>query len=411
MKSPFKCLLLAPLFILSLTGQPWQQSSEDSYTRYELLDPSSQSFRIFYDVTAVSPGARYYFNGLRAGSDHEIHGVRDLSTGLPLEWKVVTGEEASKLGIQGLRADGHYLQISLARPVPKGGEFRLRIDKTYRDPESYFQDGDRLTFSRSLGIKRNAVVLPAGYELISCNYPSQIATEADGRIRLSFLNRGPVAVPYRIEARRLKQVLGALPEGAAAGAAELEPVISQVQRNTAARLDFRFTERAFQDREIVYFLNPPETHSFRLYHDYTERAEGIDRYLNVVRAGSKASNPSAIDLDSGRSLKVETLKGEAIREKGIELRNLTADTEVVVIWFDPVKAGQSRRLRIEETYTDASRYLLAGEELIWDRAFGRPVNDVLLPPGWLLTSSAVPATVTEDKGRIRLRFTNDRPGN
>ena len=29
----------------------------------------------------------------------------------------------------------------------------------------------------------------------------------------------------------------------------------------------RLSERAHQDREIVYFLQPPETHAFDLYHD------------------------------------------------------------------------------------------------------------------------------------------------
>ncbi|HVF59218.1 MAG TPA: hypothetical protein VNJ70_05335 [Thermoanaerobaculia bacterium] len=52
----------------------------------------------------------------------------------------------------------------------------------------------------------------------------------------------------------------------------------------------RLSERAHQDREIVYFLQPPETHSFDLYHDYTESRLGVDRYLNVVRKGSAASS-------------------------------------------------------------------------------------------------------------------------
>ena len=57
--------------------------------------------------------------------------------------------------------------MHLARPVPKGGEGRVLIDKTYKDPKSYFRDGDTIVFDRSLGIRRNAVVLPAGYRLIS----------------------------------------------------------------------------------------------------------------------------------------------------------------------------------------------------------------------------------------------------
>ena len=38
---------------------------------------------------------------------------------------------------------------------------------------------------------------------------------------------------------------------------------------TKAR-DERLDERAHQDRDIVYFLQQPETHSFDLYHDYSE---------------------------------------------------------------------------------------------------------------------------------------------
>ena len=179
----------------------------------------------------------------------------------------------------------------------------------------------------------------------------------------------------------------------------------------AARVNFQFTERAFQDREIVYFLEPPETHAFRLYHDYTESRPGTDRYLNVVRGGSRVSNPSARNLDAGVPLKVETLRGQEIAQRGIDIGGApTPESEVVVVWFDPVKPGHSIRLRIEETYTDPNRYLLAGDELVWDRAFGRPRNAVVLPAGWYLTTSAIPAVVSEtDDGRIRLDFTNDRP--
>jgi hypothetical protein len=176
-------------------------------------------------------------------------------------------------------------------------------------------------------------------------------------------------------------------------------------------VEFAFTERAFQDREIVYFLQPPETHAFHLYHDYTESRPGMDRYLNVVRAGSRVSDPSAVNLDTGQPLKVETLRGQEIKVRGIDIGEpVTPQSEVVVIWFDPVKPGRSVRLRIEETYTDANRYLLAGDELVWDRAFGRPRNAVVLPAGWYLTASAIPAVVSETAdGRIRLDFTNDRP--
>ena len=178
-----------------------------------------------------------------------------------------------------------------------------------------------------------------------------------------------------------------------------------------ARLETTFYERAFQDREIVYFLQQPETHSFRLYHDYTEEREGMDRYLNIVRAGSKASSPSAKILDTGESLKVETLRGEEISKKNIEIRQgITEETEVVAIWFDPVQKGQSIRLRIEETYTDPNRYLLYRGEFVWDRTFGRPQNTVVLPAGWYLTTNSIPAVIDRmEDGRVRLYYVNDRP--
>ena len=76
----------------------------------------------------------------------------------------------------------------------------------------------------------------------------------------------------------------------------------------------------------------------------------------------------------------------------------------------PVAAGASIRLRMSETYTDSVRYRLVNDELVWDRAFGRPANAVVLPAGWVLTNSVIPATVsTLPDGRVRLDFINARP--
>ena len=84
-------------------------------------------------------------------------------------------------------------------------------------------------------------------------------------------------------------------------------------------------------------------------------------------------NPSAKLLDTGKDLKVETLSGEAISKRALDIGEVvTSETEVVVIWFDAIKKGQSARIRIEETYTDKNRYVLTGDEFIFDRAFGRP---------------------------------------
>ena len=196
----------------------------------------------------------------------------------------------------------------------------------------------------------------------------------------------------------------------------LVPVIGTAQATPptlGANRVGRLNERARQDREIVYFLQQPETHAFDLYHDYTESRPGVDKYLNVVRGGSKASNPSALILDTGEKLVVETLSGTRITEAKIDIGEpVTATSEVVVIRFPAVKQGQSVRLRISETYTDAGRYGVVGDELVWDRAFGRPANAMVLPQGWYLTNCSIPATVSmETDGRVRLDFINPRNDN
>jgi hypothetical protein len=64
-----------------------------------------------------------------------------------------------------------------------------------------------------------------------------------------------------------------------------------------------------------------------------------------------------------------------------------------------------------ETYVDSARYKVVNNELVWDRSFGRPANAVVLPQGWVLNNSAIPATVsTLQDGRVRLDFINPAPG-
>jgi hypothetical protein len=292
--------------------------------------------------------------------------------------------------------------------VPEAGEARIRIIKTYKDPKSYFRDGDAIVFDRPLGIRRNAVVLPAGYELISCNVPSQVISEPDGRIAVSFMNANPGQAALVLRAKPLS---GRAQPSAAPNTAARPPTQPEPPRTEPAMERVRIAERAIQDREIVYFLLDPRTSAFSLYHDYTEQREGVDRYLNIVRRGSTVSNPSARLLDTGEPLATETLKGDAIAKAGIDIGEpVQADSEVVVVRFPAVKAGQSLRIRIEETYTDAARYALINGELMWRRSFGRSRNDMVLPDGWYLTASSMPATLSQmPDGRIRLSFVNARP--
>lgn len=369
------------------------QTDADHYTRYELLEPGSAKFRIIYEVTATAPGATHYYNPIRKGSVATDEQVYDRMTGAPLPFSVVSGSVARRGGVTRADTTGEYIMVTLARPVPRDGEGRIRIDKTYEDARSYIAGGDSVVYTRPLGIRKNAVVLPAGYDVESVNYPSQILSEPDGRVSVSFINTGVGEVPFVVKGRRTTR---------GAKTASVTPA--------ASRPDPRLSERAHQDREIVYFLQQPETHAFDLYHDYTESRPGIDKYLNVVRAGSKASNPSARILDTGESLTTRMLKGGAITAAKIDIGEaVSAETEVVVIDFPRIQAGHSARLRISETYTDPARYQLKGDTLVWDRAFGRPANAMVLPAGWALTNCSVPATLSRtDDGRVRLDFVNPR---
>ncbi len=402
-------LALLTLTASTMFGQAPRQTQTDSYTRYELLSPESQSFRIIYDVSATNGGATKYFNTLRAGSEHVVDAVWDLMTGKELIWKIVDGKEARANGLASAQEAGEYLMVSLARPVPKDGQARLRIDKTYQDLNSYYTKDGTIVFDRSLGIKRNSVVLPMGYELISSNYPSQVIQEEDGRIKVSFMNNGPASVPFKVVARPAANMTFQ-PNPHNPWERITAPMVPS--NESRARVTYSFGERSFENRDIVYFLQQPETNSFFLYHDYTESREGIDKYVNIVRAGSKASGPSARLLDTGEQLKVETLVGNQISRKGIEINGLTDKTEAIVIWFEPIKKGETKRLRISETYTDPNRYLLVDDQLIWDRSFGRNRNTVILPEGWMLIASSIPGTIdmTED-GKVRIRFVNGRPDN
>ena len=418
MKNPARRVCTLMLGLVFAAAAAAQQPSPiierhegDDYTRYELLAPDSAQFKIVYEVTATRPGARFYFNVIRKGSEASDEAVFDQMTGQPLPFTVVSGAEARSAGQANADLDANYIQVTLARPVPEHGETRLRIDKTYKDAKSYYREGDLIVFNRGLGIKRNAVVLPAGYELVACNVPSQVLTGRDGRIAISFLNTSPGEAPLVVKARPLPAVAPTRIAGAAPGARPAggrpAAAAAQAQPSMASRLD----ERAHQDREIVYFLQQPETHAFALYHDYTESRPGIDKYFNVVRAGSRASNAAARLLDTGEALTVETLKGSQILADKLDIGEpVEPETEVVVIRFPPVRNGQSARLRISETYTDPGRYYLDGGEFIWDRSLGRPRNAVVLPAGWTVTASSIPAVVTmTDDARVRLDYDNPRP--
>ncbi|HET6840913.1 MAG TPA: hypothetical protein VFK06_04390 [Candidatus Angelobacter sp.] len=179
--------------------------ASDEFTLYELLPPETHQFAITYDVTATQEGAQFFFNPVRPGSTASKERVIARSSGKELKFELVSGKEAKATGLVSSKAadDAQFIKVYLPAPVPKGGETRIRIFKTYTDAPSYFVKDGQLVFERPLGIKRNVVVLPAGWELTGSASPAMVSTGADGRIRVSFLNDRDDQLPVSITARRL----------------------------------------------------------------------------------------------------------------------------------------------------------------------------------------------------------------
>jgi hypothetical protein len=279
-----------------------------------------------------------------------------MMTGQPLKWEVVSGAQARKEGHPTADLDTEWLKVHLARPVPKGGEGRVLIDKTYKDAKSYYRDGDTIVFDRSLGIRRNAVVLPLGYRLISCNVPSQVMATPDGRVMITFLNTSASAAPLVIRAKPgLAPFTPRIP--ATTGAPSTVTLASQASR---------LSDRAHRDREIVsYFPNDPSTHSFKPLsrpHRVASRHRALlqrraRRQQRVESLGGPARHRRGVESQ-------ETISGAELKKRGLDAGEAVTDTtQIVVISFPAVKQGQSARLRITSVL-DANRYVLDGDELV-----------------------------------------------
>lgn len=194
----YRCIAVA--LVLSASA-----GAESEFTLYELLAPETHQFAITYDVSATRPGAPFFFNPIRPGSTATKERVIERSSGKDLPFETVSGKEAKASGLISpeTKDEAQFIRVRLPAPVPQGGETRIRIFKTYTDAASYYIKDGQLVFERPLGIKRNVVVLPKGWELIGSASPAMVSTDAGGRVRVSFLNDRDDQLPVRIMARRL----------------------------------------------------------------------------------------------------------------------------------------------------------------------------------------------------------------
>src|SRR3989449_10935442 len=185
-------MLIGVLFVASLCAvASAQYISADTYTRYELLAPETHQFKIYYEVTETRVGARFHFNHIREGSEASDESVIDLATGKPLRFEVVSGAQAkTDSPSENFNPAAHFIKVYLAHQVSERGEYRLAIIKTYKDDKSYYTEGDQIVFKRPLGIPRDSIVLPAGYEIVSCSVATQVLMQTDGRLKLAFVTPG-----------------------------------------------------------------------------------------------------------------------------------------------------------------------------------------------------------------------------
>ena len=182
----------------------------------------------------------------------------------------------------------------------------------------------------------------------------------------------------------------------------------------AASAAFGQFHRAEQDREIRYWLSDPETHAFRISHDFTVDRVGQKWVHSFVRKGSTVSAGARMyNLDTGEALPTKSVSGKSVNALGYYATPQEDDS--VAVQGDLAKAvgeGETVRIRCVESYTDPEGYTVKSGEMVWTRTLGRPLNYVSLPAGWMLTSVNTPAIVTLDsEGRITLRFTNMRKDN
>jgi hypothetical protein len=238
----------------------------------------------------------------------------------------------------------------------------VRIEKTYKDEKSYFAAESTITFARSLGIGRNAIVLPPSYGLVSSNVAARIDTLQDGRVRVSFENINGYASDVNIRATKRAA----------------HPSTSRTGQG-----------RASEFQKSLYELQSDG--SVRVTREEWLLQLGRGFHLNNF---DQLAGAAVFDMDFGAVLRVE-------REK---------TNTVFAIPTAPMTGMNTARLRI----TGSLRGLSGGwttetNGLSWRHEIHEPRATIVLPPGYELTLAPNPVTLgTLPDGRQYLQVVNNR---
>ena len=357
--------LVAALGVAALDARQATFNAHDDYTEYNMLDPASHQFHIVYYLNQRQVGATTLLNQTRSGSEGSDIAVSDPQTGRPLKFEYKTGAELNAAGETGrLAATEHYIRAFLPRPVPVGGEGRVRIEKTYLDEKSYFAQGEEIVFARSLGIGRNAIVLPRGYAVASSNVAAQLTALPDGRLKLTFENINTYAADVMIRGRK-----------SAAVPSPGVPIVA----------------RAFDFGKTLYDLGEPASHEIAVRHEYVETRAGA-RVTSEFFTRHRMAGVVVTDMDTGKPLTFA-------ERSGVWMIELAA----------PIAGpNESAHLSITGRDQDAAYRLDAGS-LVWQKTLVEPRTTILLPAGWEVSTISTPATVTTARdGRVAIQVYNPR---
>lgn len=368
-------LLLAPFGALAeeqAAPTPAPFHWHDDYTEYHLeVDGEAGAkvpayrFRIVYYVAQRQTGLPYVLNQTRSGSAGSGISVTDPRTGRPLKFDYMTGKELAAAGVGGrLSPDEHYIRAYLARPVPQGGEGRVRIDKTYTDEKSFSGSDGAITFARSLGIGRNLIVLPRGYQLVSSNVAADIMTGMDGRVALSFENINGYASDVAIRAERRGMPRDYAIAGGPAMPADFTKVLFELEADGSIRFRLQLAKGVGGDGVIPLPL-----------------------FCNVADA-------KAFDMDMGMPVAIR-----APQQAG--------HVPTVIVTPAPPR-GATAHVVVAGTLKDPN-YKVGPVGLSWERAFIEPRVTIVLPAGFEVTGVRTPVTTgTLPDGRMYVQIVNTR---
>lgn len=328
--------------------------TQDAYTEYAILEPGSESFRIRFLPEETTVGATELVNATRGGSEGSGVEVYDPRTGKPMPF---TYEIDPK------DPETHAIHAKLPIPVPAGGIGRVLIYKTYKDPRTYQMHGEDIVWVRSLAGYRLGVLLPKGFAFLSSNVAAQLATTADGRLKLAFANPSGQSNPVTIHARKTT--------------AAFTPTANA-------------TDMFFDDIKTIYDLDAPETHRITVDQSYSDfrKTKGLVATLDSL-SYLPLSNLTVTDLDTAKPLHVA---------KSGAATTVTLDLPIV-------DDKQSAHLRITGQLTDPG-YTVRNGDLVFTRTLKGLRNTVLLPAGWEVSEVSQSGTIGRYNGRVFVAFIN-----